>query len=449
MVGVSADLWIAFSCALSREILLQGRLFLSERHVCFHANILGWITNVVIALEDIVLIERKNTALVFPNAILISTLHHRYFFASFLFREQAFTRLLNAWKTAIRREGDALLSGSPSVFSCDELGPSGALELDEEMAAHHNLFASHPPDEAGHNAKDGRCCCGEHLSESFVHVDFPEMDCPKAFRTLFEDGEDAQVDKFYLGSGDTYLVGPWSISTLGLEQRSGSLTFEGSRGNKYKADFTETLVTSRSHPRITVESCLTLDGVAGKGCSATVRYALTDKARAAGGCHLCISFKVTPGPDILFKESVKKLVAGDLYQHYVELGEFLLQQAGGGGFCETASPSSAGSARRSSSGSIQVYFDRAAFMKSALWILPTILLAAIILCLARSGLGHGTAFRPASWQASEEKVALVMRDLSDQLARRLLRGEQVRQKLTDLLGSMPDFIEGEAGAAED
>lgn len=35
-----------YSCALSREILIHGRLYLSTNYACFNANILGWITNV-------------------------------------------------------------------------------------------------------------------------------------------------------------------------------------------------------------------------------------------------------------------------------------------------------------------------------------------------------------------------------------------------------------------
>ena len=35
-----------YGCALQREILIQGRLYISENHVCFHANIFGWITDV-------------------------------------------------------------------------------------------------------------------------------------------------------------------------------------------------------------------------------------------------------------------------------------------------------------------------------------------------------------------------------------------------------------------
>ena len=35
-----------YGCALQREILIQGRLYVSENHICFHANIFGWITDV-------------------------------------------------------------------------------------------------------------------------------------------------------------------------------------------------------------------------------------------------------------------------------------------------------------------------------------------------------------------------------------------------------------------
>lgn len=35
-----------YSCALQREILLQGRLYLSENWICFYSNIFLWETTV-------------------------------------------------------------------------------------------------------------------------------------------------------------------------------------------------------------------------------------------------------------------------------------------------------------------------------------------------------------------------------------------------------------------
>jgi hypothetical protein len=50
-VGVSPSMitYACFSdygCALQREILVQGRIYISENHICFHANIFGWVTDV-------------------------------------------------------------------------------------------------------------------------------------------------------------------------------------------------------------------------------------------------------------------------------------------------------------------------------------------------------------------------------------------------------------------
>ncbi|KAI7884709.1 hypothetical protein K492DRAFT_142647 [Lichtheimia hyalospora FSU 10163] len=87
-----------FGCALQKEILLQGRIYISENHLCFNANIFGWVTNLVIAFADIVDIEKRTTALFIPNAIQVSTLQAKHFFASFLSRDQAYDLLLDVWR---------------------------------------------------------------------------------------------------------------------------------------------------------------------------------------------------------------------------------------------------------------------------------------------------------------------------------------------------------------
>ncbi|PNS15943.1 hypothetical protein CAC42_4344 [Sphaceloma murrayae] len=89
-----------YSAALQRDILLHGRFYVSEGHVCFSSNILGWVTNLVIAFDEIQTIEKKNTAIVFPNAIVIQTLHSRNTFASFVMRDSTYDLLLGIWKTS-------------------------------------------------------------------------------------------------------------------------------------------------------------------------------------------------------------------------------------------------------------------------------------------------------------------------------------------------------------
>ncbi|KAE8356160.1 hypothetical protein BDV28DRAFT_2953 [Aspergillus coremiiformis] len=87
-----------YSCALQREIILAGRIYVSEGHICFSSNILGWVTTLVISFDEIVAIEKESTAMVFPNAIAIQTLHARHTFRSLLSRESTYDLMINIWK---------------------------------------------------------------------------------------------------------------------------------------------------------------------------------------------------------------------------------------------------------------------------------------------------------------------------------------------------------------
>lgn len=87
-----------YSCALQREIILAGRVYVSEGHICFSSNILGWVTTVIISFDEIVSVEKENTAVVFPNAIAIQTLHARHTFRSLLSREATYELLIGIWK---------------------------------------------------------------------------------------------------------------------------------------------------------------------------------------------------------------------------------------------------------------------------------------------------------------------------------------------------------------
>ena len=89
-----------YSCALQKEILLAGRIYISEGHICFSSNILGWVTTLVISFEEIVSVERESTAMVFPNAIAIQTLHARHTFRSLLSREATFELMIGIWKVS-------------------------------------------------------------------------------------------------------------------------------------------------------------------------------------------------------------------------------------------------------------------------------------------------------------------------------------------------------------
>ncbi|OCB89012.1 hypothetical protein A7U60_g3819 [Sanghuangporus baumii] len=103
-----------YGCALQREILIQGRLYISENHICFHANIFGWVTDLIIPVYEITAIEKRMTALFIPNAIQITTRTAKYTFASFLSRDTTYDVIHNIWRLA-RPDADSLRSGDASA----------------------------------------------------------------------------------------------------------------------------------------------------------------------------------------------------------------------------------------------------------------------------------------------------------------------------------------------
>ena len=91
-----------WSAALQRDILLQGRFYVSEKHICFSSNIMGWVTNLVISFDEVLSMEKKTTAMLFPNGIAIQTLHARNVFATFLSRDTTYDLVLAVWKVGHR-----------------------------------------------------------------------------------------------------------------------------------------------------------------------------------------------------------------------------------------------------------------------------------------------------------------------------------------------------------
>lgn len=87
-----------YSCALQREILAHGRLYVSEGHLCFSSNIFGWVTTLVMSFDEIVSVEKRSTALVFKNGLMISTLHSKNIFASFTSRDSTYDLIVGIWK---------------------------------------------------------------------------------------------------------------------------------------------------------------------------------------------------------------------------------------------------------------------------------------------------------------------------------------------------------------
>lgn len=134
-----------FSCALSREILLQGRVYVSEHYMCFNSNLLGWITNLVMSLDEIVRFERRTTAGLFPNGIIVVTKEAKHTFASFLSRDTTLNFIETIWSKSVAlslkrnekaRDLDVVQSGITINSNHSRLSESDILTIDEDASVH-------------------------------------------------------------------------------------------------------------------------------------------------------------------------------------------------------------------------------------------------------------------------------------------------------------------------
>ncbi|KAF4423866.1 putative membrane protein [Colletotrichum fructicola] len=119
-----------YSCALQREILAHGRLYVSEGHLCFSSNILGWSTTLVMSFDEIVSVEKRSTALVFKNGLMISTLHAKHIFASFTSRDSTYDLIVNIWKL-----GHPTLKSSLNGVQLEGTGGDKTEKVDADVVA--------------------------------------------------------------------------------------------------------------------------------------------------------------------------------------------------------------------------------------------------------------------------------------------------------------------------
>ncbi|XP_044210705.1 GRAM domain-containing protein 2A isoform X3 [Thunnus albacares] len=80
-----------YSCALLRDILLQGRLYISRNWLCFYANLFGKDIKVAIPVVSVRLVKKHKTAGLVPNGLAITTdTGQKYVFVSLLSRDSVY-----------------------------------------------------------------------------------------------------------------------------------------------------------------------------------------------------------------------------------------------------------------------------------------------------------------------------------------------------------------------
>lgn len=158
-----------YSCALSKDILVQGKMYLTQNYICFNSNILGWVTHLVIPLQEVIQIEKKSTAVLFPNGMIIRTLHQKYVFATFISRDTTFVQITRVWhdvllgktdhkpngraRSASRVSNRTLYGSDPDESANEESDAESGSENEEDESLTSNEDSEGPRDRSSSKAK--------------------------------------------------------------------------------------------------------------------------------------------------------------------------------------------------------------------------------------------------------------------------------------------------------
>ncbi|KAB5558857.1 hypothetical protein PHYPO_G00022020 [Pangasianodon hypophthalmus] len=124
-IPMEENLMKVYSCALLRDILLQGRLYISRNWLCFYANLFGKDIKVCIPVLSVRLVKKHKTAGLVPNGLAITTdSSQKYVFVSLLSRDSVYD-VLRQICTHLQVNGKKSLSfkqymEEPTSLSLDE-----------------------------------------------------------------------------------------------------------------------------------------------------------------------------------------------------------------------------------------------------------------------------------------------------------------------------------------
>lgn len=105
----------SYTCALQRDILYQGKMFVSDNWICFHSKVFGRDTKIAVPVMSVTFLKKTKTALLVPNALVIEAANEQHVFVSFLSRNTTFKLL----KSICNHLEVDKVCNSPVISSCE------------------------------------------------------------------------------------------------------------------------------------------------------------------------------------------------------------------------------------------------------------------------------------------------------------------------------------------
>ncbi|KAI8840527.1 hypothetical protein BC829DRAFT_403229 [Chytridium lagenaria] len=189
-----------FSVALQKELVLQGKIYLTQNRICFHSNILGFVNVLVIHLTSIKSIVKVKSG-PFHSSINVETFDFTYSFKTFLKDDtKIFGAIRTSWQNSAKLDKDTRMTSQElfdHVFSTyhklDEKEKSSRKStsaLDGKEDSSHQLVGG---DESGDGAGDVKKDVeGEDLTDEYS---LPPTLSPPASEPVCGCGDAGHLEK--------------------------------------------------------------------------------------------------------------------------------------------------------------------------------------------------------------------------------------------------------------
>jgi hypothetical protein len=186
-----------FMCALKKRILLQGRMYVFDHHVCFSCSLFGYHKIKVIPLDRIIEVKKKKNV-GFPNSILIVWKNSEgerknEFFTSFLSREEAYKLIDMLWDQVVEESNSPASTGSKDVVQYNEHDVNGNRGSSLLPDTYHPFGYLNEPEEAQkQHYDDDDALKNKARHVSFFHESLEDIeDVDSVLEKQFENSQEA------------------------------------------------------------------------------------------------------------------------------------------------------------------------------------------------------------------------------------------------------------------
>ncbi len=228
---------------LQRDVALAGKIYMTQNSVCFHSNILGYVTVLIVQLKEVISITKRAGSL--QNTIVVSSPEAQHTFKTFGKEDKVYNIMKVVWdnvrsddkpvageteKETVKKRTtqelfdyiyESVLGRLSDTASIAEVRTVSMLDLDmsddePEGFAIPDVQDEPPSDFSGPAAPEVCGCAKEDHYEAVFDVTMP-YSATRVFRRAFAQGSSDNVLKSYhvRKSNRNLNIGAWHTDSLG------------------------------------------------------------------------------------------------------------------------------------------------------------------------------------------------------------------------------------------